>query len=194
MRGGRCNRSKGRSTARVFSRSVYQAGSYMLSNRQEVEMSSARAERGCSCHDIWGSSLCCATWWMNRPLCVLGEISGDAVLIITCINVLRIGEDLGGCTVYLALLKQCQEDPYGRMRESPTSLYGVATLGEVLLGCTGDAQLWHGTHATGLEHSWDPLERQGSSTGKAAPTVGATHHSLPALIRVQFPLFRSDSA
>jgi hypothetical protein len=51
------------------------------------------------------------------------------------------------------------------------SLYGVATLGEVLVGCTGDAQLWHGTHAAGLEHSWDPLERHGSSTGKAAPTT-----------------------
>ena len=55
---------------------------------------------------------------MNRPLCVLGEISGYAVLIITCINVIRIGEDFGGFTVYLALLKQCQEDPYGRMKES----------------------------------------------------------------------------
>lgn len=46
-------------------------------------------------------------------VCVLGEISGDM-----CINVIRIGEDLGGCTVYLALLKECQEDPYGRMKES----------------------------------------------------------------------------
>lgn len=118
MQGGRFSRSEGTSAACVFSRSVYQVGSYMLSNRQEVEMSSAQAERGCSCRDIWGSSPCCATWWMCQPPCALGEISGDAVLIITCINVTRTGEGLGGCTVYLALLKQCQEDPYGRMKGS----------------------------------------------------------------------------
>lgn len=118
MGGGRFNRSKGRSAACIFSRSVYRVGSYMLSNRQEAEMSSARAVRGCSCHDIWGPSLCCATWWMNRPLCVLGEISGDTVLITTCIKVIRTGEDLGGCVVYLLLLKQCREDPYGRTKES----------------------------------------------------------------------------
>lgn len=109
MREGRFNRSKVRSTACIFSTSVYQVGSYMLSNRQEAEMSSAQAARGCSCRDIWGPSPGCATWWMNRPLCVLGEISGDTVLIMTCINVIL---------VYLALLKQCQEDPYGRMKES----------------------------------------------------------------------------
>lgn len=55
---------------------------------------------------------------MNRPLCVLGEISGDTVLITTCIKVIRTGEDLGGCVVYLLLLKQCREDPYGRTKES----------------------------------------------------------------------------
>lgn len=91
------------------------------------------------------------------------------------------GEDLGGCTAYRALWKQCQEGPYGGVRESQVVRVsiGVGSLGKVLMGCTGSALLCR-KH---MHLNWDPRGHRGSSTDKAAPITGL--HFPPARERVQ---------